>query len=96
MMLPATVLHPPATPYFSRAQKFNFDVDRSKGIIHSRIINLPVLRRSWGDVDAFTLQIYRYSQALIDLTSVASPLIRYCVAGLVCMDKQLCGVCSNA
>lgn len=70
---------------------FNFDVDRGKAIIHSRIINLAVLRRSWRDVDAFTLQIYRYSQALIDLAK----LIRYCVAGEVCMEKQLCGVCSN-
>lgn len=56
---------------------------------------MAVLRRSWRDVDAFTLQIHRYSQALIDLASVASQLIRYCVAGEVCMDKQLCGVCSN-
>lgn len=48
-----------------------------------------------GDADAFTLQIHRYSQALIDLASVDSLLIRYCVAGEVCMDKQLCGVCSN-
>lgn len=94
-MLTTTVLHALAIQYFSCLQRFNFDVDRGKGIIHSRIINLAVLRRSWRDVDAFTLQIYRYSQALIDLASVASQLIRYCVAGEVCMDKQLCGVCSN-
>ena len=82
--------------YFSCLQEFNFDVDRSKGIIHLRVINLAVLRRSWGgDVDAFTRQIHRYSQALIDLASVDSQLIRYCVAGEACMYKQLCGVCSN-
>lgn len=94
-MLTATERHVLAAQHFSCLQKFNFDVDRSEGIIHSRIINLPVLGRSRRHVDASTLQIYRYSQALIDLTSVASPLIRYCVAGVVCMDKQLRGVCSN-
>lgn len=52
-------------------QKFNFDVERAKGIIHSRIINLTVLKRSWRHVDAFTLKIYRYLQALIDLASAA-------------------------
>lgn len=46
-------------------------------------------------VDAFTLQIHRYSQALIDLASVDSQLIRYCVAGEACVDKQPCGVFSN-
>ncbi len=56
---------------------------------------MAVLRRSWRDVDAFTLQIHRYSQALIDLACVDSQLIRYCVAGEVCTDKQLCDVCSN-
>lgn len=56
---------------------------------------MAVLRRSWRVHDAFTLQIHRYSQALIDLASVASQLIRYRVAGEACMDKQLCGVCSN-
>lgn len=61
-------------------QKFNFDVERAKGIIYSRIINLAVLKRSWGHVDAFTLQIYRYLQALIDLASAASQFIGYCVA----------------
>lgn len=81
--------------YFSCLQEFSFDVDKGKGIIDSRIINLAILRRSWRDVDAFILQIYRYSQALIDLASVASQLIRYCVSREVCMDKQLCGVCSN-
>lgn len=34
-----------------------------------------------GGVDAFTLQIHRYSQALIDLAGADPPLIRYCVAG---------------
>lgn len=81
--------------YFSCLQEFNFDVDRSKGIIHLRVINLAVLRRGCRDADAFTQQIHRYSQGLIDLASEDSQLIRYCIGGEVCMDKQLCGVCSN-
>lgn len=71
-------------------QEFNFNVERAKSIIHSRIINLAVLKRSWGHVDAFTLQIYRYLQALIDSASAASQLIGYCVAGGVCMGEQCC------
>lgn len=77
-------------------QKFNFDVERAKGIIHSRIINLAVLKRSWRHVDAFTLQIYRYLQALIDLASAASQFIGYCVAAYAWVSSAVYSMAEGA
>lgn len=101
-LLTTTQLQALAIQYISCLEKFRFDIDRDKGIIHSRIINLAFPKRSWSYVDAFTLEIYRYLLALIDLATVASQLIfllegRYvwissCVVFILMAEREENGV----